>query len=412
MKSFLCLLALATALLIYPSAPGVSAPKPAENKPAEETEQDKINKAVDRGVELLLKQKFGRGSSELELVVLTLSHSGLNEDNPKFKELVASMLQKNEPQVYPVSLRAMALESINRVKYQEQIADCAQSLVNYQATNGQWGYDAMFRKGKDIKPVVTPDPPKVIEVISDAAVPAPQRKDSKTESKKEDKLKSYAVNRNNPKRPPSGDNSNTQFALLGLRAAARAGVAIPKEVWEDSAKWWIKDQEKEGGWAYSYGTTFKGSPYGSMTVAGICGLAICKCYLGEDYKNDPIIKKAMDWLSSGLNFSENTGCGKFVLFLDKTTWLYYYIYGVERVGAIMDTDKLGEKDWYKMGIEYLLASQARDGSWNSSIDDRFGCTSMADTCFALMFLRKATPVMKTKTPSPEEKKIETPDSGK
>ena len=29
-----------------------------------------------------------------------------------------------------------------------------------------------------------------------------------------------------------GDNSNTQYALLGLNAAAEAGVAIPAEVWQ------------------------------------------------------------------------------------------------------------------------------------------------------------------------------------
>ncbi|MFH1228673.1 MAG: prenyltransferase/squalene oxidase repeat-containing protein [Planctomycetota bacterium] len=404
---------LAITLLVYNASSGIGAPKEPAKKPEAETEQGKIDKAVDRGLEFLLKTKYTRGAADIEIVVLTLSHAGLTEDNPKFKEMVSIMLQKDEPQVYTVSLRAMALESINRVKYQEQIAECAQGLVNYQAKNGQWGYDAKYYKGKDIKPVVTAEPPKVIEVITDSASPVPTKKDNKTESKKEEKLKSYAVSRSSSNRPPSGDNSNAQFALLGLRAAARAGVAIPKEVWEDAAKWWVKDQEKEGGWAYSYGGTIKGSSYGSMTAAGICGLAICKCYLGEDYKNDPVLLKALEWIGSVLSFSENPNTKKSTLFQDETTWLYYYIYGIERIGAIMDMERLGDKDWYKMGAEYLLSKQAKDGSWNSMADDRYLCGIVPDTCFAILFLRKATPVMKTKPVSTEgeEKKIETPSGG-
>ena len=36
---------------------------------------------------------------------------------------------------------------------------------------------------------------------------------------------------NGPKGPPTGDNSNAQFALLGLRAAEDAGIEVPAETW-------------------------------------------------------------------------------------------------------------------------------------------------------------------------------------
>lgn len=397
----------ASVLIISPAGSGLSAP-PKKNKPAPETEQEKIDKVVERGVEFLLKRKYSATTDEIELVVLTLAHTGLTEANPRFKEMVTQMLKDDQPLVYHVALKSMALEMVDRIKYQEDIAHCAQALVNYQAMNGQWSYDAIYRKGRDIAPVITKEPPKMIEVItgpsSNETVPT-----KKSDPTQVVKVKNYEVKRNNLRRPPSGDNSNAQFALLGLRAAARSNIAIPKEVWQDAANWWVKDHEKDGGWAYSYGGTLKGTSYGSMTVAGICGLAISKCYLEENYKEDPTIKSALDWLATNLNFAENSGCGKFALFLDKGYWLFYYIYGIERVGAILDIEKLGDKDWYKLGTEYILSKQAKDGSWNSPIDDRFACTATADTCFAILFLRKATPVLKTNPKeTPDNKQIETP----
>ena len=41
---------------------------------------------------------------------------------------------------YDVSLQAMILEEIDRVKYQARIAQCAQFLVDNQCPNGQWSY--------------------------------------------------------------------------------------------------------------------------------------------------------------------------------------------------------------------------------------------------------------------------------
>ena len=47
-----------------------------------------------------------------------------------------------------------------------------------------------------------------------------------------------------------GDNSNTQYALLGLNAAGEAGVAIPPEVWNAARAHWAACQLPDGGWGY------------------------------------------------------------------------------------------------------------------------------------------------------------------
>jgi len=62
-------------------------------------------------------------------------------------------------------------------------------------------------------------------------------------------------------------------------------------------------------------------------------------------------------------------------------WLYYYLYGVERVGRASGRKYFGKKDWYRIGATMLIESQKADGSWQS----RWGRSDLS-TSFALLFL--------------------------
>ena len=67
-------------------------------------------------------------------------------------------------------------------------------------------------------------------------------------------------------------------------------------------------------------------------------------------------------------------------------WHLYWLYAVERVGILLGTEFLGRHEWYPEGAKFLLESQGADGSWKGqSIGG-----AVADTCFALLFLRRAT----------------------
>ena len=50
---------------------------------------------------------------------------------------------------------------------------------------------------------------------------------------------------------------------------------------------------------------------------------------------------------------------------------------------IFDLNKIGGRDWYNWGVDVILPNQMEDGSWR----DRF--PGMPDTCFALLFLKRA-----------------------
>ena len=62
----------------------------------------------------------------------------------------------------------------------------------------------------------------------------------------------------------SGDNSNSQFALLALNEAERAGVQTSDKTWRLARAYWEDCQNPDGSWGY-----YKRVPgSGSMTCAG------------------------------------------------------------------------------------------------------------------------------------------------
>ncbi len=67
-------------------------------------------------------------------------------------------------------------------------------------------------------------------------------------------------------------------------------------------------------------------------------------------------------------------------------WHYYYLYGVERAAVLTNSRALGKHDWYREGAEFLLKAQGGDGKW----DDTCCPGPINNTCFALLFLTKAT----------------------
>jgi hypothetical protein len=75
----------------------------------------------------------------------------------------------------------------------------------------------------------------------------------------------------------------------------------------------------------------------------------------------------------------------------KGTFVYYWLYSVERVGSVLGLTKIGKHDWYRAGAEWLLEQQKEDGSWVNA-DDTFVAPEppLPATCFALLFLKRST----------------------
>lgn len=183
-----------------------------------------------------------------------------------------------------------------------------------------------------------------------------------------------------------GDRSNGQFAVLGLRDAAYAGVEISRETWQRVDRHWRRSQQSDGGWGYRGANSS-----GSMTVAGIATLSITRTMLrGIDeeapdgkplccvpQERDKALERALIWMRR-FTPGSNPGGGN--------QWVLYYLYGVERAGRLSGRRFFGDHDWYREGTRYLIDQQdRRKGAWGGRPGQQ---DAIVGTSFALLFLSK------------------------
>jgi hypothetical protein len=328
----------------------------------------KVDAAVERGAKYLVAAHNSGGASHPEqgafsldeLVLYTLLHAGTDPKDPAVARLVDRITTKAIDRTYHAAVTAMALEAYDARSYQWRIAQCAQFLVDNQANNGQWSY------GKPIKlPSNVPSgPPSGGGGASTKSLPAIRIK-------------------RQSKGPEVGDNSNSQYAALGLRACAKASVTVPDETVALAAKWWEGAQQADGGWGYGEDGGAVESSYGAMTAGGTASLHILKEM--QKQKSDAA-RRGLDWMAANLDFGRNPG------YRSAWMWQFYWIYAVERAGDLAGVDRIGTHWWYAEGAEYLFGAQKGDGSWIGLSGDGKESVggAVADTCFAILFLRRAT----------------------
>jgi HEAT repeats len=78
-------------------------------------------------------------------------------------------------------------------------------------------------------------------------------------------------------RDQGGDTSITQYAILGLWAADRAGVKIPRKVWNGVVKFHLNTQRSDGAFSYHPGSVRSANL--NMTIGGIANLHIARRFL-------------------------------------------------------------------------------------------------------------------------------------
>ncbi|MCB9869346.1 MAG: hypothetical protein H6837_05780 [Planctomycetes bacterium] len=189
-----------------------------------------------------------------------------------------------------------------------------------------------------------------------------------------------------PKRNGYWDLSNTQYAALGLRAAASLGHPVPTEVWLRLCEVVAAAQTETGGFGYTVGHRRKHA-YASMTVAGIAVLQIGAQMLPKDevvrLRLAPVLQRAWKWMADN----------KLDIGDDRTPSCLYFHYGLERAAILSDRNDVGGRDWYRVGATMLMRMQdAKSGAWRSSWEIRPGALagpgSPVDTAFAVLFLRR------------------------
>jgi hypothetical protein len=158
-------------------------------------------------------------------------------------------------------------------------------------------------------------------------------------------------------------------------------------------------------YVFEAGDRARGFPYlqggnipmtGSMTTSGIAILAISHDALlrpkrlprfdtALENQTSRAIEDAFCWLDLNWTVARNAGAGA-------PNWHLYYLYGLERAGALAGRGLVGEHDWYLEGAKHILGMQKPDGRWSTGTlgsGETEGSDAL-DTAWALLFLKRAT----------------------
>jgi len=390
---------------VVPAVPEAKKPAPAPMDP-NAIDPKRVDEAIAKGAAYLkataVKDAIGLqglpGYGECpELILWTFVHARVPENDPDFVKLFNHVLSRKLERTYAVALQAMILEEVNRVKYQTRIAQCAQFLLDAQCTNGQWSYSGPVQSG-------VPTTALKADVATSEKAPAFDASGVRIKPKV---VRRITTLRKMQEGGPTGDNSNSQYAALGLRACSDAGIVIPKAVIQRAQTWWRMSQHEEeekragvatgevaagpAGWCYG-GKDHGHNAYGTMTAGAVGSVAIWN-YL-QDEKNwakDPTLQRGLSWLDRHFSVSSNEGPDEHA---KDTKWMvFYYLYALERAGVLANTETFGAHRWYAEGARWILAGQRGDGSWLGPLphgDRSEGANAAWDTCFAILFLKRAT----------------------
>lgn len=325
----------------------------------EEPLVEQVRKSIDRGIKFLRDQQQN-GSWESEwastgwpngctsLTLLALLNAGVKPEDPVIQRGLEYLRAKTpsdekdmDAKVYVVGLMAMVFAEAGQNVDLIRIEKCVKWLINARTFDGNgnllgWGYGM---------------------------------------------------------RSTPADNSNSQYALLGLHAGQAAGVKVPREVWKSIQQFYIDSKKPDGGWIYRDSPV--SSPSLTMTTAGLCGLLIAgmelnagrEIFLADGgvkncgkYDENPHIGQALGWVTRHFTYDLSNGRN------------FYNFYGIERTGRLSGLRFIGEHDWYREGCVRLVKMQKDNGAWQ--VNALFDNMAIVSTSFALLFLSKGrTPIL-------------------
>lgn len=320
-----------------------------------EIEAEAVRNAIDRAVQYLQKQQAVNGSwpdhagqvgGVTALCTLALLNAGVPVDDPSIQRALKHLRGIKPEMVYSASLQTMVFATAepkaDLIKIRERVKFLQDCQIQGGDRAGAWSYPATG----------------------------------------------------------GGDNSNTQFALLALHDAERVGVPVAGRTWKLARDYWTRTQNADGSWGYMTGMPGTGS----MTCAGIASVIIAdgalskgdaqfvggrvKC-CGEQQTNDSV-DRALAWLGRNFSVNSNPSAG------GTTSWVLYYLYGVERTGRMTARRFIGLHDWYREGAEKLVADQDRfTGFWKGA--GHAENNPIIGTSLALLFMAKGRrPVLAAK----------------
>jgi hypothetical protein len=390
---------------------------------ADAPDKEQIQQAVNRGVLHLRELQAADGTwpahpaGATALVGLTLLECDVPATDPAVQKAANYLRQawtdiNDRHTTYALSLTILFFDRLGDPADIPIIQALAVRLLGGQNTKGGWSYTCPSFGPEDVRRLKKLVERQVeLKTQSGPPKPAPSPGD-KPALPREIRQLLTRMEQKGPAPPGrldamvggGGDNSNTQFAILGLWTARRQGIPVEKALARTATRF-RSTQHADGGWGYmaTLGRMPKfGATTPSMTCAGLLGLALgygsdreAMLHTAPGLKSakaasskappgptkDPVLRAGFTALARVIGRPlEDAGPGGVAAGLGD---MYYLLWSVERVAVAYGLPTIGNKDWYAWGAALLLAAQRADGGWRG----KFGTD--VDTSFALLFLRRA-----------------------
>lgn len=357
-----------------------------------------IERAVERGVAALKRGQRPDGTwanyeqGSTALVGLTLLECGLPASDPVVRAAVKTTrgAAPSLTGTYALALSVLFLDRLDDPADTPLIESMLVRLLAGQTGAGTWTYTC---------PVInaTPDGTRVLRGGRNLRELPAKGKRGVTDLPPELQAQLAALARvqaaNAANTAMTGDNSNTQFATLALWVGRRYGVPTQGALLRVS-QFFRATQNADGGWGYNAGSASTATMTCAGVLALVCGhgaaLDIKKSrdasITREDVSKDIALRAGLLSLSTavGVPLGWRGDTPRPAIIQSASGKAYYYLWSLERVCLALDLDLIHKRDWYHWGAELLVANQMPDGTWQGD----YTSYGNADTCFALLFLRK------------------------
>ncbi len=270
------------------------------------------------------------GGGDTAIVLFALLEAGERHNKPEMKKGLDYLVDLKTKNLYVIAVRAMVFSRIVAKAKKSPYRACLEQDVEWlmrgaRRADGAWGYLGPERKG---------------------------------------------------------DNSCSQFALLALWEADRAGVKIKPNLIRLVEKTWLRRQRTDGGWTYSGQKSVDTPSTVSMTTAGIASLYICQDVLANTcrpYLHSKKLDKA--WAYLGKNLKDD--------FINDG----YLAFCVQRVGMASGAKFIGDMDWFAVGAAKLAEPNPRGrryrGEWGPLVRASFELLFLARGRIPLTFNKLA-----------------------
>jgi len=397
--------------------------------------QGRVNAAIADGCDFIAASQLPNGSfpgthaaslGNHAACVLTLMHGGWDRKGPVISNGLKYMLENRVAPsgTYANALALMAFQEYYIREQRENGLLGAESPAEFEAARGK------------VLAALDPDHRKFCEDLL---------KEIDSAASKKGGWGYTGVAGGRTSSVPSGnyaDNSCSQYALLGYKAASMLGLRVDSKVFSDEANRLLRQYgpSKEmpevefvyepdakdgdegerktkarsetrkgtiqpGGWSYSQEWRDGGNL--QMTAAGISSLTVCmdelkvRGKLGRDlaWRIALTIHGAQHFMAAQYYKPANFENEERNVLTQSGDGMggYYNLYSVERACMLAGLSRIGSDsvDWYQIGANALLDAQQDDGSWDGNVwwsrnADQPQVRGMINTCMAILFLRQAS----------------------